>query len=314
MDQSAEPAAATRTLRDALEAGEFVVTSEVVPPATGAAEDVLARARPLAACTHALNVTDAAGARAAVSSVAAAAVMARAGVEPIVQMTCRDRNRIALQADLLGVSVLGVRNVLVMTGDDPSVGDQPDAKPVFDLDTRALLRTARAMRDEAVMPSGRALQTATDFYIGATDAVTEPDADWSPGRIAAKVDDGAQFVQTQFCYDRALLERWIARLRDEGLAERAHFIVGLGPLRSAKSARWMRENLGPVSIPDNIVARLECAAEPEEEGVAICAELMRAYAELPGIAGVHLMAPANAMRIPETVERSGILGVRQARG
>lgn len=300
------------TLRDALEAGAFAITSEVVPPATGAAEEVLDRARPLAACTHALNVTDAAGARAAVSSIAAASVLAGAGIDPIAQITCRDRNRIALQADLLGASVLGVRNLLMMTGDDPSAGDQPDAKPVYDLDTRALLRTARAMRDDGVMPSGRALETAPDFHIGATDAVTEPDAEWSPARIAAKIGDGAQFLQTQFCYDHGLLERWIARLRAEGLAHRAHFIIGLGPLRSAKSARWMRDNLGPVAIPDDVVARLEGAADPAEEGVAICAELMRAYAAIPGVAGVHLMAPANAARIPETVERSGLLGTRRA--
>jgi methylenetetrahydrofolate reductase (NADPH) len=295
------------TLASRLERGSFVVTAELVPPLSASPDTLIERAQPLRGLVDAVNVTDAASARPAMASLAAAALLVREGFEPILQMTCRDRNRIALASDLVGAAALGVRNLLVLHGDDPKTGDMPEAKPVYDLDARSVMALARDMRDAGALPSGRDIEPPPHFLIGCADTPIDPPADWSPKALETKIAAGAQFAQTQFCFDPGITRRYFARLADAGITERLKFIVGLGPLLSAKQARFMDEKLFGVSIPAETIARLEGAADARAEGQTICAELIAAYREIPGIAGVHIMAPMQSTQaIAGVLERSGI--------
>ena len=285
-------------LAAALAAGRFAFTAEVAPPLSCDPDDVIALARPLEGLADAVNVTDGAGARAHMGAAAAAAILARAGIEPIQQFTCRDRNRIALQGDLLAAAALGVRNLLLLRGDDPAAGDQPDAKPVFDLDTVGLLQTAAGLRDRGELPSGRKLAGRPAFFLGVADVPIDPPAGWAPHSLAVKAAAGAQFVQTQFCMDAGIVRRYLARLGEHGLLARLAILIGVAPLKSARAARWMVKHLPGTIIPDAMIARLEGAADPAAEGRRLCVELMQELAEIPGVAGAHVMAPANAEAIP----------------
>jgi len=295
------------TLSDAVAAGRFAVTAEVTPPLSADPDDLLSKASVLRGVVDAANVTDGASARAHMASVVASGLLLQNGIEPVLQFTCRDRNRIALQSDLLGGAALGIENLLILRGDDPSAGDQPDAKPVFDYESRDLMLAAKQMRDEGTLPSGREILSPPKFFIGGADVPMDPSGDkWNPGGIAAKLDAGAGFFQTQFCFDVDLVRKYAKGLVDAGFAERAGFLIGIGPLASARSARWMVANLWGTNIPEALIDRLDAAADPKAEGVSICAELMAAYAEIEGVAGVHLMAPLNVDSIPAAVEKSGV--------
>ncbi len=286
--------------------GEFAVTAELTPPLSASSDDLLDKALPLRGIVDAVNVTDGAGARAHLSNVAAAGLMMQHGIEPVLQFTCRDRNRIALQSDLLGAGAFGVRNVMILGGDDPKQGDQPDAKPVFDLDTGAFIDMARQMRDDGKILSGREIASPPDLFIGAADTPIDPEPGWTPDRLLAKAASGAQFVQTQFCFDAGIVERYIARLRDHGATDQLFVLMGIGPIRSAKSARWMRENLWGVIIPDEIVDRLDQADDERAEGRRVCVELIQRFREIDGIAGVHIMAIRQEETIPEILAEAGI--------
>ena len=277
------------------------MTAEVVPPVSCDPDDLMARALPLRGVADAVNVTDGAGARAHMSATAAAALLLGAGIEPILQLTCRDRNRIALQGELMGAAALGVRNLLLLRGDDPTAGDQPDAKPVFDLDSRALAATARSIRDDGRLPHGVAVAGRAEFFIGAADTPIDPPPGWQPDALEAKVAAGAQFVQTQFCMDTGVVRRYVARLAEAGLAGRVSVLIGVNPLRSARSAAWMRHHLFGTIIPDAMVARMEAAGDPAAEGRRICVEVIEELATIPGIAGAHIMAPGNAAAIPDVI-------------
>lgn len=282
--------------------GEFALTAEITPPISGNAQDLLDKALPLRGVVDAVNVTDGAAARPHLSNVASAGLLVQNGVEPVLQFTCRDRNRIALQSDLLAAGALKVHNILVLGGDDPTAGDQPDTKPVFDLDTGGLITLARTMRDDAILPSGREVASPPNFYIGAADSPIDPPANWKPARLIEKADLGAQFVQTQFCYDMEILERYMACLRGEGLTDRLFILIGTGPIASARSARWMRENLWGVIIPDSIIERLEGAEDEKAEGQRICVEILQQLSELDGVAGAHIMAIRQETAIPDIVD------------
>jgi len=290
----------------------FVVTAELAPPVAADPALLIARALPLKGVAHAVNITDGAGAKAHLSSLAAAHILARNGIEPILQMTCRDRNRLALQSDLLGAMALGIRNLLLLTGDDPKVGDQPETKPVFDLDSRALIETAHRMRRERRLPTGTEIKGDTRLLLGAADLPVDPPPGWVPKGLAAKVAAGADFIQTQFCMDMGVVRRYAARLLDLGIAPRVAVLIGVAPIPSARSARWMRERLFGTLIPDAIIARLEQAGDPKREGRQICAEILQQLAEIPGIAGAHVMAPQSPSAIPEAVAASGMIGARRA--
>jgi methylenetetrahydrofolate reductase (NADPH) len=289
------------TLEERLRAGRFVMTAEVAPPVSCDAQDLLAKALPLRGLADAVNLTDGAGARAHMGALPSGSILLGAGIEPILQFTCRDRNRIALQSDLMGAAALGIRNLLVLTGDDPKAGDQPDTKPVFDIDSRALIDTARRLRDQGELPTGRKVSGHAAFFLGAADMPIDPPPGWQPKSLAAKVEAGAQFVQTQFCMDAALIRRYAAVLADAGLTEKLKILIGVNPLRSAKSAQWMKTNLFGTIIPDAMIARMEGAADPAREGITICVELIDELSTIPGIAGVHIMAPGNDAAIPQVI-------------
>jgi methylenetetrahydrofolate reductase (NADPH) len=291
-------------LQARLSAGDFVVTAEITPPVSTDPAEFLSRALPLKGLATAVNVTDGAGAKVHLSSLAAAHFLVQNGIEPVFQMTCRDRNRLALQGDLLGAVSLGIRNVLVLAGDDPKAGDQPEAKPVFDLDSRALLAMAHAMRTTRKLPSGTGIQGGVNLVLGAADIPVDPPPDWDAKGLRAKAAAGADFVQTQFCMDIGVVRRYAARLRELGV--RLPILVGVAPIPSARSARWMREKLFGTRIPDEIVERLDKAADPKREGRRICVEVLQQLAETPGIAGAHVMAPMNFGEIPATIEESGV--------
>ena len=231
----------------------------------------------------------------------AAAMLVEAGIEPVLQLTCRDRNRIALQSDLLSAAACGISNLLMLRGDDPSAGDQPDAKAVFDLDPRQLLETARRLRDSGELPSGRKVTGRADFFLGSADNPIDPPPGWQPKGLKAKIDAGAQFVQTQFCMDAGVVRRYLARLAEHGLTGRMSMLIGIAPLRSAKSARWIKEKLFGAIIPDAVVARMESALDPLAEGRRICLDLVHELADVPHVAGVHIMAPGNDAAVPEII-------------
>ncbi len=289
------------TFAERLRDGHFVITAEVAPPVSCDADDLRRKAAPLKGLADAVNVTDGAGARASMSALAAASILHDMGIEPILQITCRDKNRIALQAELMGAAALGIRNLLLLTGDDPKAGDQPDTKPVFDVDSKSLLETARRLRDEATLPTDRAVGGRAAFFLGAADVPIDPPPGWQPNALAGKAKSGAQFVQTQFCMDAAIVRRYVGVLAQAGLTGDLAILIGVNPLRSAKSAAWMKHHLYGTIIADTLIKRMEGAADPTREGIAICAELIEELSQIPGIAGVHIMAPGNDAAIPEVI-------------
>ena len=281
-------------LEKSLNNGKFCFTAELVPPLSAAADGLLEQASLLNGRVEALNVTDGAAARTTMSSVAAATLLAANGMEPVLQLTCRDRNRIALCADLIGCAAFGVANLLLLTGDDLARGDQPEAKAVHDVNSAALIDIAKGMSARGILPNGREIDPAPHFLIGSADVPRRPrDGAGAPG-IANKIDAGARFVQTQLCYDIDLIESYIGFLGDWGILDKASILIGLGPVLSARSARWMRDNLWGVVFPDSLIQRLEDSANPKQEGRRICIELIECMQQLDGIAGVHLMAPGQS--------------------
>jgi methylenetetrahydrofolate reductase (NADPH) len=288
-----------------LAGGQFTITAEVVPPISTDPADLLALAAPLRGLATAVNITDGAGAKAHLSSLVAAHILLQSGIEPILQITCRDRNRLALQNDLLGALALGVRNVLIISGDDPKIGDQPETRAVFDLDSKGLLAVAQQITDERRLPSGTTVRGPTQLMLGAAALPVDPPDGWFPADLIAKADAGARFVQTQFCMDMAIARRWIARLHGLGLTDRVKVLIGVAPIPSARSARWMRTRLFGTIIPDATVERLDKAGDPRREGVRICVEILHELASIPGVAGAHIMAPQNPSAIAEVIAAFG---------
>ena len=289
-------------LKRILESGQFALTAEITPPASSDLAELLRKAAPLKGLADAINVTDGASARAHLESTIAASTLLQNGMETILQLTCRDRNRIALQSQLLGAAALGLTNILVLRGDDPKAGDQPDAKPVFDLDAAGLAATAVSIRDRGQLPHGRKVGGSADFFVGVADAPIDPPEGWVPNSLIKKVEAGAQFAQTQFCMDADVLRRYVSRLAACGLAGKLHLLVGVAPLASAKSARWIKSHLFGSIIPDWIIERLDQSGDPLAEGSAICVDLLKEYAEIPGVSGGHIMAPLNERAIAEVIE------------
>jgi methylenetetrahydrofolate reductase (NADPH) len=300
-------------LQSRLAGGDFIVTAEVTPQVATDPADFVAKAAPLKGLATAVNVTDGAGAKAHMATLVAAHFLQQAGVEPIMQMACRDKNRIALESDLLGALAIGIRNFLVLTGDDPKAGDQPDAKPVFDFNSTNLLQMAQKMRAEKKLPPGTEIKGEVGFAIGATDVPVDPPKDWNPKSLLAKLEAGADFIQTQFCMDVGVATRYGRRLIELGIAPKLGFLIGLCPIPSARSATWMKEKLFGTNIPDALIQRIESAQDQRAEGRKICIELMQQMAEIPGIAGVHIMAPVNPSSIPGVIADSGVTKLKRAR-
>jgi len=293
-----------------LRAGHFAVTAEIAPPDSADPADVYARAMDFDGYVDAINATDGSGANCHMSSMGICALLTRRGYAMILQMSCRDRNRIAMQGDMLGASAMGVANVLCLTGDGVQSGDHPEAKPVFDMDSISALGMVRQMRDESAFLSGRSLSTPPRLFLGAAANPFAPPLDFRPQRLAKKVAAGAQFVQTQYCFDVDRLKNYMARVRDLGLLEKVFILPGVGPLASAKSAEWIRKNVAGVHIPDAVIQRLAGAKDQKQEGVDLCVELMQEIKEIEGVSGIHLMAYRQEHRIGEIVSKSKVLGTR----
>lgn len=293
-----------------LRAGEFAITAELAPPDSADPEEVYRRADMFAGWVDAINATDGSGANCHMSSVAVCALLTRLGYAPIMQISCRDKNRIAIQGDILGAAAMGVCNILCLTGDGVQAGDHPQALPVFDLDSLTLLATARTMRDEQRFLSGRALACPPRVLLGAAENPCASPLEYRAQRLAKKVTAGAQFIQTQYCFDVPLLKEFMRRIEDLGLLEQVFILVGVGPLRSAKAAEWMRSHVPGLHVPDRIIERMAGAKDPVREGRNLCIELIQEIRSVAGVAGVHLMAYRQEDSVPEIVERSGVLGRR----
>lgn len=294
-------------LERVLKAGRFAVTAELNPPDSADPQAVYDRALILATVCDGINAVDASGANCHMSSVGICALLTRAGYDPVYQISCRDRNRIAIQGDILGAAAMGVKNVLCLTGDGVQTGDQPEAKPVFDLDSMTLLRTVRIMRDHGQFLSGRKLDVPPRVFIGAAENPFVPPYDFRPLRLLKKWQAGAEFIQTQYCFDVSRLRDFMQRVRDLGLDENLYILVGVGPLRSAKVAEWMRSNVPGVEIPDEIIARLKGAANQAAEGKNLCVEIIQQVREIPGVRGVHVMAYRQEELVAEIIQEAGLL-------
>lgn len=288
---------------DKLGTSQFLITSEITPPVSLDPAALEAKVLPLKGLADAVNVTDGASARAAMDPLAAAALMLRAGVEPIMQLTCRDRNRIALQGAAIGAAALGVSAFLCLTGDDPKTGDQPETKGVFDIGSAELMTTIRDI-GLGKLPSGREVAGARTLAPGCADMPIDPGPDWQPRSLLDKIAAGARFAQTQFCMDGAVLRRYITRLHECGVPKDFPLLIGIAPLASAKSARWIRDNLFGSIIPDRFIEQLDAAEDQRAEGRSIALELIRDYAAIDGVAGVHIMAPLNEKAVPALIEQA----------
>jgi len=294
-----------------LRRGEFAVTAELNPPDSADPTEVYERGAVFDGWVDAMNATDGSGANCHMSSVSICALLTRFGYAPVLQISCRDRNRIAIQGDVLGAAAMGVNNILCLTGDGVQTGDQPSAKPVFELDCMSLLETIRIMRDEGRFLSGRKISAPPQVFLGAAINPFAPPHDFRPLRLKKKIEAGAQFVQSQYCYDLGILKDYMQRVTDMGLHQKCFILIGVGPLASAKTARWMRSNVPGVYIPDAIIERLEGAQDQKREGKQICIEIIQQVREIIGISGIHVMAYRQEEFVSEIVHESGVLSDRK---
>ncbi len=302
----AAPPRETFSFEQACKSGRLVVTVEVSPPDSSDPTDLIARAARFRDLADAVNITDGAGANCHMSSAAAAAILVANGLSSIAQFSCRDRNRIALQGDILGAAALGVRNILCLTGDDVSQGDHPNAKPVFDLDSVSLLRITGCMRDAGTFASGRKLGAAPNLFMGATANPFVPPYLDRIANLETKIDAGAQFIQTQFCFDVPMLAEFMNEVRARELHKRCAIIVGVGTLSSAKSLRRMVLHVPGVHIPEAVLRRIAGADNQKAEAKAILVETMRAVGDIEGVAGVHLMGYRNDEVLAEAIAEAEV--------
>jgi len=295
-------------LQQILDAGGFAVTAELGPPKGSDVEVVRRKAEYLKGVVDAVNVTDNQTAVVRMSSIATCAILRELEIEPVMQMVCRDRNRIALQSDILGAYALGIHNVLCLSGDHQRFGNHPEAKNVFDLDSVQLIQAARAMRDENKFISGDEVEGALSMFIGAAANPFADPFEFRVRRLAKKVDAGAQFIQTQCVYDLKKFSKWMEMVRDIGLHERTHILAGITPLKSDGMARYMRDHVAGIDVPDELIQRLRSAAKGKaaDEGISIAVETIQEMRDLEGVHGVHLMAIEWERKVPEIVERSGL--------
>ena len=295
-------------LHELLLAGEFVVTAELQTSDSADPGSVTQLADLLRGWVDAVNCTDNSAAHTHVSPLAAAHLLADEGVEPIMQLVCRDRNRLALQADLLGAAALGVRNVVCMTGDDVSVGDHPEAKPIYDIDSVHLLRIARIMRDDGVYLSGRSLTGSPSFLIGAVENPFAPPLEFRPMRVGMKVEAGAEFIQTQICFNLDKMRLFMARCRELGLLDQVWILAGVFIPSSARGVRYLRDQVPGVDVPEWVIERMD--AKPPEaqkaEGIRIALEIVNEVRTIPGVRGIHLMTINHEEAIPRVVEGAGL--------
>lgn len=296
-----------KTLRE----GHFAVTTEISPPDSADPQEVFRRARVFDGFVDSMNATDGSGANCHMSSVAVCSLLTRVGYAMTLQVSCRDRNRIAIQGDVLGAAAMGVASVMCITGDGVQAGDHPGAKPVFDLDSMSALNIMRDMRDKARFQSGREITEPPHVFLGAAINPFVPPLDFRPLRLAKKVEAGAQFVQSQYCYDIPRLQEYMKQVCDMGVHKKVFILIGVGPLNSARSAEWIREHVPGVHIPDDVIKRMAGAQDQQDEGRKLCMELVQQIHEIEGIAGVHVMAFRQEEAVARIIDDSNVLAGRQ---
>jgi len=290
-----------------LESGQFVVTAELGPP-KGTNQKVVARkAEQLRSCCDAVNVTDNQTAIVRMSSLSVCILLKQIGLEPVMQITCRDRNRLAIQADVLGAVGFGIHNFLCLSGDHQKFGNHPTAKNVFDLDSIQLVQTLVGMRDKKKFASGDDFNGEAPVYVGAAANPFADPFEFRVIRLSKKVKAGASFIQTQPVFDVERFARWMEMVRQRGLDQQTHILAGITPIKSAGMARYMRDNVAGVGIPDSVVARIEQAADVKEEGVKIALEAIEEVRKMPGVHGIHIMAVGWEDIVPVIVEKAGLM-------
>ena len=295
-------------LEKLLRKGEFVVTSELGPPRGASREDVEKKAELLKGYADAFNLTDCQTAMVRLSSIASGAILLDMGMEPVVQMTCRDRNRIAMQSDILGAASLGMKNLLCLTGDHQCFGDHPEAKGVFDLDSINQLDMFRQMRDEKKFQSGEELKSEEPkLFLGAAENPFADPFQYRAARLAKKVKAGADFIQTQIIYNVEKFEEWMSMVRAMGLHEKVSILAGVTPIRSLGMAKYMKKNVPGMDVPDELIKRLEGAEKKKAEGINICLEVIERVRQIEGVSGVHIMAVEWEEIVSEITERAGLL-------
>jgi 5,10-methylenetetrahydrofolate reductase len=318
--KSSEGMASGSNLEKVLRAGHFAVTGELGPPTSADRQVVEEKARFFRDTVDAINITDNQTAVVRMSSISVAALLLQMGLEPVVQMTARDRNRIAIQSDLLGAWALGARNLLCLTGDYMTFGNHPTARGVFDMDSLQMLATVRDMRDRGVVQSGDEMDVPPRFFIGAAANPFAPPFDFRPHRLAKKVEAGADFIQTQIVYNVERFAEYMKRAGDLGLLDRVYVLAGVTPIKSVGAARYMASQVPGLEVPDEIVQRVvdSAAGIPKDdkdarraarrqEGLDICVEIIQQVREIPGVAGIHVMAIEWEEAVPTIVERAGLL-------
>jgi len=293
-----------------LENGKFAVTAEIGPPKNADPEVIRRKARIMKGYIDAFNVTDGQTAVVRMASWAACLIGREEGIDPIVQMTCRDRNRIALQMDILGIAALGINNVLCLTGDYVTMGNHPSAKPVYDLDSIQLIKIVKGMRDDKRFQNGEKIDVEPRLYIG---AVSNPFGGYQLWvdviRLEKKVEAGADFIQTQCVFNLEKFEEWMKLVRQKKLHERIHILAGVTPLKSYRMAKYMSENVPGIEIPERILNRMSSVPKEQasEEGINICVEIIEKLKEIEGVHGIHIMAIGWEEVVPELVERAKLL-------
>jgi methylenetetrahydrofolate reductase (NADPH) len=294
-------------LERVLEAGHFAFTAELGPPQGASIEAIKKKASHLKGISDAVNITDNQTAVVRMASWAASFLAIQEGLEPNYQMVCRDRNRIAMQSDILGAYALGVRNMLCLTGDHQQFGNHPLTKGVFDIDSIQLIGMVRGMRDEKKFLNGDEINEAPRIFIGAAANPFAEPFEWRVHRLAKKVSAGADFIQTQCIYDMKRFREWMRQAHDMGLTEKVHILAGITPLKSGGMARYMAKNVSGIIIPDEIINRIVNAKKGSDEGIKLCVEQIEEMREIKGVHGVHLMAIEWEHRVPEIAERAKLV-------
>ena len=294
-------------LEKVLSGGGFAVTGEAGPPKGTNPKVITRKAETLRTCCDAVNVTDNQTAIVRMCSLAGCVLLKQQGVDPVMQMVTRDRNRIALQSDVLGAIALGIGNILCLTGDHQKFGNHPSAKGVFDLDSIQLVQALKNMRDEKKFVSGEEVSGDIPLFIGAVENPFADPFEYRVARLAKKVKAGADFIQTQAVFDVAKFSKWMAMAADRGLDKKTHIMAGIIPMKSAGMARYMRDSVSGVSVPDEFVKRMEQTKNAKEEGVKIALETIQQVREIPGVHGIHIMAVGWEEIVPELVSKAGLM-------
>jgi len=292
-----------------LKAGHFAFTGELGPPRGANVDHVREKAAPLKGMVDSVNITDNQTAMVRMSSWAAALIAIQEGLEPNYQMVCRDRNRLAMQADILGAYAHGIRNMLCLSGDHQQFGDHPNAKGVYDIDSIQLIGMTKRMRDEGLFLSGAKMDGAPQMFIGAAANPFAEPFEWRVHRLAKKIEAGADFIQTQCIYNMEKMREWIRQANDMGLTEKTYILAGVTPMKSLGMARYMKSKVPGMDVPDDVIKRLQGVDKKKQadEGIKMACEQIEEFKEMKGVAGIHLMAIEWEHRVPEIAELAGVL-------